>query len=175
MHVRFVAHSLSPIIEKITMRQLTKKCVLAALLSSAVVGAHAGTAAIQKTTTPPQALIFSTGAGFSAGAYFGLSGSDFPGSLLTANKKLTSIDVQTTSYIGATNDVVSVCYLPPYTTQSNYCRNEIVPGTSVSLKDFNNLPFGNGASFVIRHNPSGRPSTTLNPAGTESVTYNYSY
>ncbi|MDW9249279.1 hypothetical protein C7S13_3880 [Burkholderia cepacia] len=54
---------LCPIIEKTTMRQITKKCVLAALLSSAVVGAYAGTTSIQKTTTPPQALIFSTGAG----------------------------------------------------------------------------------------------------------------
>ncbi|WP_342306075.1 hypothetical protein AAFM49_09045 [Burkholderia pseudomallei] len=157
------------------MRKITKKFVLAVLLSSAVVGAYAGTTSIQKTTSPPQALIFSTGAGFAAGAYFGLSGSDFPGSLLVANKKLISIDVQTTSYVGATTDVVSVCHMPPYTTQSNYCRNEIVPGTSVSLKDFNNLPFGNGASVVIRHNPTGRPNTFLNPAGTESVTYNYSY
>ncbi|QUN43596.1 hypothetical protein KEH56_30545 [Burkholderia cenocepacia] len=67
------------------MRQITKKCVLAALLSSAVVGAYAGTTSIQKTTTPPQALIFSTGAGFTAGAYFGLSGSGFSG--LTVDRK----------------------------------------------------------------------------------------
>ncbi|MGG1943662.1 hypothetical protein AB1286_02490 [Trinickia sp. NRRL B-1857] len=104
-----------------------------------------------------------------------MTGPDFPGSQLGATKTLTGLNVQITSYVGATSDAVSVCYFAPYTTQPAQCVYNLAAGTNNNIAAFNNYFFGQGASVRIMHNMTGSPHARLNPVGTETVTYNYSY
>ncbi|CAD6558121.1 hypothetical protein LMG28727_06528 [Paraburkholderia kirstenboschensis] len=154
-----------------------KKMILAALLSTAFVSAHAtdGTP-ISKTITPPVAFIYSNGSGGTSITDFGVAGSDWGSVPPGAQTKLTKIAYQVTSYIGAGDDAPNICYYLPYTIKPAVCHPVTAGTSNANYTDFNALAFGNGAKVEIQHNISrSAPGANLKPASAESVTFFYSY
>jgi len=108
------------------------------------------------------------------GEYFNPVGSDFPGTELTATKKLTSVVYHVASYPGAIIDNPQLCYYTPYASTPSLCLN-VTAGATATTVNFNPFTFGNGVQVRIMHNITGTPNADLKPSGAESVIFNFSY
>lgn len=134
--------------------------------------AYAQERVINKISKPAVIVVLSDG-GFGL-AFFQLLNVDFPPGTTTLPKKLLGIEWTTTYYPDAIGESIELCYFRPYNRVRENCR-EISKNSSGVMFDFNDLPFGNGAQVVIRHDIKGAGVRIANAAGNDSVTYRYSY
>ena len=104
---------------------------------------------------------------------FGLISSDFPSGTGNKTKTLQGIDWSTTSYPNNTGETVELCYYRPYNSNPVSCT-AILPNSSGTLTTYNGQSFGNGARVIIRHRVQGGQQPGY-PAGSDTVTYRYSY
>lgn len=88
-------------------------------------------------------------------------------------KTLQGIDWSTTSYPNNTGETVELCYYRPYNSNPVSCT-AILPNSSGTLTTYNGQSFGNGARVIIRHRVQGGQQPGY-PAGSDTVTYRYSY
>lgn len=151
-------------IQNITKRLLPLLFVLASAPSFAI------NASITKTGKPPIVAV-STGGSGSTRLY--ISSSDFPAGTLSMSKTLLGIDWTTTSYPSSPNETVQLCYYRPYTANPVACHAITRNSTGTDI-GFNNQTFAPGVEVEIRHTINGGPQPT-SPAGTDSVTFRYSY
>ena len=89
-------------------------------------------------------------------------------------KKLLGIEWRTTHYLENFNERVELCYLRPFNSEDSNCK-QIFPNASGVLHDFNDLPFGNGTGVTIKHHVGPGGTVIGHPAGSDTVTYRYSY
>lgn len=132
---------------------------------------HAVDDFITKTVTPDVIIVVSNGSGL---AQFGLNSGDFPSGTGTKTKTLKGIDWSTTSYPNNNNESVELCYYRPYSSVTPVDCVPISQNSSGTVNNFNYQNFGPGAKVIIRHRVQGGQQPGY-PAGSDSVTFRYSY
>lgn len=133
---------------------------------------YAVDATITKTDAPDVITVISIGG--TGLSFFGLRNTDFSDATAGRSMKLRGIEWRTTSYPQTLDEKVELCYFRPFQGLENNCR-PIWPSMSGTLHDFDDLPFGSGASVTIKHHVKDGGTRLAYPAGTDSVTYHYSY
>lgn len=127
-------------------------------------------ATITLTAKPSNIIVTTPGSGM---AHFSLISSNFPSGTGLKTKTLQGIDWSTTSYPNNTGEQVELCYWRPYNSTNQTCV-PILPNSSGTVTVFNNESFGPGAGVLIRHTVTGGQAPGY-PAGSDTVTYRYSY
>lgn len=146
------------------------KKLLALFLILASSYSYATDATITKTVKPDNIIVVNNGTGL---AQFGLLSTDFPSGTGNMTKTLQGIDWNTTYYPNNTGETVELCYYRPYNSNPVSCT-DILPNSSGTLTTYNSQTFGNGAKVIIRHRVQGGQQPGY-PAGTDTVTFRYSY
>jgi hypothetical protein len=106
-------------------------------------------------------------------AQFSLITSNFPSGTGLKTKTLQGIDWSTTSYPNNT-EWVELCYYRPYNNTAPVGCEVISASSSGTVNTFNSQSFGPGASVIIRHHVLSGQKPAY-PAGTDTVTFRYSY
>lgn len=149
---------------------MKKLPALALALAMASSYSYAIDATITKTVTPNVIIVVTGGTGL---AQFNLLSGDFPSGTLSKPKTLQGIDWNTTLYPNNTGETVELCYYRPYASTPVGCTN-ILPNASGTVTAYNNQTFGPGAKVIIRHQVQGGQQPGY-PAGSDTVTFRYSY
>ncbi|MFP1790502.1 hypothetical protein ACLED1_14090 [Lonsdalea quercina] len=149
-----------------------KSKLLACCFLTAAFPLLASAGVITKSSTPYPQYVPSSGVPSTSFSAFHVYSADFPKGNLIVTKRLISVSYQTTKFPAAYSDNVQLCYFNPYQASAASC----VPakaGATGSTAAFDNQIFSIGAQIQIRHELTGKPRSTLQPAGKESVTFNY--
>ncbi|OSN10189.1 hypothetical protein AU512_09720 [Lonsdalea iberica] len=149
-----------------------KSKLLTCCLLAAAFPLLASAGEITKSSTPYPQYVPSSGAPSTSFSSFHVYSADFPKGSLIKTVKLISVSYQTTRYSAAYTDNVQLCYFNPYQASPARCVSAKANSTGTTT-EFDNQIFSMGAQIQIRHELTGFPRSTLQPAGKEFVTFNY--
>lgn len=143
------------------------RTLLPAVLLFVSVAGVAGERSVTKSVAP-----YMLTRGIAGHSMFTVRSTDLPGVGLR-DPILTSVQWNTTWFPSSQNEKATICYWRPGSVQDLGCK-EIAPNSSGITFDYNAERFATGATIIIRHK-ADYAKTISNPAGRDTVTFNYRY